>query len=170
MELSTRATSKMAWEKDQALNSGPMVPGMSVSGTQTKQTEMANFGMLMEMFTKEPGLMTKLMDSERTHIRMVRNMKETGWTISRMETVLRLGLIVANTKATTRKEWSTVVVFTSGPMALPTTVSGLRTKSTGTGTMNGPMAVPSKESGRTTTCTVRVPIPGRTVASTMEST
>lgn len=47
----------MEWEP----RCGQMVLNMKESGETTKQMEKESFGMLMEMFMKENGLMIKLM-------------------------------------------------------------------------------------------------------------
>ena len=52
----------------QVLKFGLMEPSMKVSGDRIKQMVPVNSGMLMEMFTRDNGRMTKQMDTEFTYM------------------------------------------------------------------------------------------------------
>ena len=57
---------------------------MKESGVIIKQTVKENFGMLMEIFTKENGRMIKQMDLVFTLTKMEQDMKVIGLTIYNM--------------------------------------------------------------------------------------
>lgn len=60
--------------------------------------------MQMEMFMKDNGSMTKLMEKEHILMLMVHSITEIGSTINNMDSVWNLGLMVQNTKAITSME------------------------------------------------------------------
>lgn len=60
--------------------------------------------MQMEMFMKDNGLMTKLMEKEHILMLMVHSITETGSTTNNMDSVWNLGLMVQNMKAITLME------------------------------------------------------------------
>jgi hypothetical protein len=53
--------------------------------------DVVNFIMLMEIFTKENGMMIKLMDGEFIYIKMELNMKGNGKMINKMVKVKKNG-------------------------------------------------------------------------------
>lgn len=60
--------------------------------------------MQMEMFMKDNGSMTKLMEKEHILMLMVHSITEIGSTINNMDSVWNLGQMVQNTKAITSME------------------------------------------------------------------
>ena len=60
--------------------------------------------MQMEMFMKDNGSMTKLMEKEHILMLMVHSITEIGSTTNNMDSVWNLGLTVQNTKAITSME------------------------------------------------------------------
>jgi hypothetical protein len=68
MVLFTKVTLKMVKDMAQVPKFGLMEPNMKVSGDRTKQMVPVNSGMLMEMFTRDNGRMTKQMDTEFTYM------------------------------------------------------------------------------------------------------
>jgi len=60
--------------------------------------------MQMEMFMKDNGSMTKLMEKEHILMLMVHSITEIGSTTNNMDSVWNLGLMVQNTKAITSME------------------------------------------------------------------
>ena len=57
---------------------GQMEPSMKVIGIMAKQQEKESLYMLMGMFMKESGKMTKLRDTEYINITMVHGIKGIG--------------------------------------------------------------------------------------------
>ena len=70
---------------------GLMVQNMKDIGKMERQMGKGSFGISMEIFMKENGLMIKLMDTENIYIRMGRHMKDHGRTIFRKGLVVLLG-------------------------------------------------------------------------------
>lgn len=94
----------MVHGKDQAHSFGQMELAMKVNGATTKQTELANFGMLTVMFMKVSGRMIKQMDTEFTFTSMVLDTKAIGKMIYKMVRVLNRGVMDLNIKEGTKKE------------------------------------------------------------------
>lgn len=63
-----------------------MVPSMKDNGKETRLMELESFGMLMETFTREIGLMTKHMEGEHMCTLMEQNIQENGQMIYNMVT------------------------------------------------------------------------------------
>lgn len=91
-------------EMEEASRFGQMVLVMTDFGKMEWPVGMVDSFMLKEMFMKELGMKIKLMDLEFTPIIMVADMKVSGLMINNMETVLRNGQMVHNTKDNTLKE------------------------------------------------------------------
>ena len=86
------------------LKYGQMVQNMKVNGEIIKLMERGNFGMLMEMFMKEIGRMTRLTALAFIFTLMEPNMKEIGRMICKMDGELKVGQMVAGMKEATEKE------------------------------------------------------------------
>jgi GH15 family glucan-1,4-alpha-glucosidase len=80
-----------------------MEPDMKESGVIIKQTVKENFGMLMEIFTKENGRMIKQMDLVFTLTKMEQDMKVIGLTIYNMVLELKLGEMEVNIRVNIMK-------------------------------------------------------------------
>ena len=76
---------------------------MKESGVIIKQTVKENFGMLMEIFTKENGRMIKQMDLVFTLTKMEQDMKVIGLTIYNMVLELKLGEMEVNIRVNIMK-------------------------------------------------------------------
>ena len=88
---------------DSALNFGPMVLAMKVSGAMTKQTAKANLFTLMATSTKANGSTIKLRVKEPTAMPMAHIMRVHGSMISSTGMVLNHGQMVLVMKANTSK-------------------------------------------------------------------
>ena len=82
---------------------GQMERDMKESGVIIKQTVKENFGMLMEIFTKENGRMIKQMDLVFTLTKMEQDMKVIGLTIYNMVLELKLGEMEVNIRVNIMK-------------------------------------------------------------------
>jgi len=96
-------------EMGMASKYGQMNPGMKEIGQMIKQMALGNFTMLMEIFTKEPGVTTKLMEEEPTLMQMEPSILVIGKMTNNMALVLRLGLTMQFTKVNTGKERRTAM-------------------------------------------------------------
>ena len=74
-------------DREKEYKRGQMVPCMKVGGKITKPMVKVDLSMLMEISTTVSGRMTRLTDSEFTHIWMELDTKENGRKISSMEKV-----------------------------------------------------------------------------------
>ena len=89
---------------DQEYKSGPIERGMKENGGLTKLMGKESFGMRMETFMRGIGPRTKLMGGESICIRTVRNMKDGGEMIFKMEKVKNLGLMALTTRENIKRE------------------------------------------------------------------
>lgn len=74
----------------------------------TKQTDMENYFMLMEISMKESGLMIRQMEKECIPMQMEQSTMETGSTINSMEREWNNGQMELSMKVNTVKEKRTV--------------------------------------------------------------
>ncbi len=93
-------------EKDKVMvyKYGLMVQNMLVSGKIIKRMVMAPSIMLMAMFMRENGSMTKHVDKEPTHIKMGPSMWASGGRINKMVLVFNNGQMDKFMKANTKME------------------------------------------------------------------
>ena len=70
---------------DQVCKYGQMVLAMKVSGVTIKQMAKESSGMLMEIFMKENGRMTRLTAMEHTYTLMEQSTKDSGKMICKMD-------------------------------------------------------------------------------------
>lgn len=81
--------------------------------------------MLMEILSKESGMMIRQMATEYIHIQMVRSMKGIGRMIYNMGKEKKSGQMEADTKVNIEKEKSMVKVFMFGQMEVLMMENGL---------------------------------------------
>jgi hypothetical protein len=99
MEQFTRASGrKRALDMERVSRSGRTAASMRATGRMTWPMEEADLSILMEMSTKENGLMIRLMVMELIHMLMELLMLVNGLKINNMEKVLKSGLMVPNMK------------------------------------------------------------------------
>ena len=99
---------------DMEFKYGKMEQNMKEIGDLIRHVDMENSGMLMEMFSKVNGLMTKLMDMVFMFIRMELDMRESGKMICNMDRVKRYGQIIQCMKVITMKVKNMVKVYIFG--------------------------------------------------------
>ena len=98
MAYPTKDSGWMQEDKDSESKSGPMDPSIMDSGKITKLMDKVRYTMLMVMFIKENGLMTKPVVKELTPMKMERSILVNGRMISKMDTVLNSGWMVKSIK------------------------------------------------------------------------
>jgi len=101
---------------------------MKVNGPRTKQNEKENFGTLMEIYLKEPGLMIKLMVMVVIFTQMVLNMKANGKMIYKRAMVLRIGQMDRDMKDIISVVKNMVTEHINGVMVRNLLVIGMTTK------------------------------------------
>ena len=131
---------------------GQTVRNMKVSGNKTRLMATVNLFMLMVMFTRASGRMTKHTAMEDTSMLMEQLMLEIGKTISSMERVLKHGLTGPNMKDNTSKERSMAREHLPLQMAAFTMETSNRMRSQVKADTCGPMAKLMKGIGRKTRC------------------
>lgn len=118
--------------------------------------------MLMGMFMKECGKMTKLMGMVFTCMQMVQGMKENGKRINSMERVLRDGLMELSMMENTLKAKSTVEVHSNGATTLCSLANSRTTILKVMEPINGTMAENTTETGKIIKCMEKVFLHGQT--------
>lgn len=134
---------------------------MKVCGKIPKLVEKESFGILMEIFLKENGLMIKQMASEFILIQMVQVTQDFGKMTYRMEKEKNIGLMEVNTLEIIRWEKNMVRVNIGGLMEVLMMEHGLITKLRVLELIPGLMEENIQEDGKTIICTVMVHTGGK---------
>ena len=139
-----------------ALRNGQMGPSTKESGEKTRQMGKASWRMLMAIFMKASGKMTKLTVMDNICMRMEPHIQAIGWKISRKVEVLRHGLMVRGTRVSTRRGRSMERGAWTLQMAAYIRETLRSMKSKGSESTHGPMERHMKVSGKAIKCTVKV--------------
>jgi hypothetical protein len=129
---------------------GQMDQCTKVGGPITKQMGKEDLSMQMVISMMAFGKMIRLMDLEFIPIWMELDMKVIGKRINNMEKVLKLGLMVLHTEATTLKEKSMVTDNSHGQMAALIQGHLLKITLKDKESMSGVMEDAMKENGKIT--------------------
>jgi hypothetical protein len=126
---------------------GPMELGMKVNGRITGRMDMGNSFMLMGIYTKATGSMTKPTATASIFMSTVRDMRDSGRTIFSMGKERKLGLMDRYMRVSTMLGKSMDSGYTAGMTAVGTRASGTKTKLEGWGHTHGLMEDDIKENG-----------------------
>lgn len=147
-------------EKAMEFRFGQMVPNMLAIGKIIWLMEKVYFTMLMEIYMRECGLMTKLMVLEYIFIQTEQDMKVIGQKMPKTGKERRSGLMALFLKGLTKKVKSMEKVITFGVIIPSTKETGRIITSTDMELTSGLMEDNIKETGKTITCMAREFTPG----------
>lgn len=128
---------------------------------------MQKYSLLTEILTKVSGRTTKLMDLEYMYIIQEPSMRGTGPKICRMESALKSGLTLVNTKAAILMVKNMVRVNTLGQMVVTIKGHGSTIESKDLENTSGTTEEAIVDTGKTTKCTDMEFINGRTRGNMM---
>jgi len=149
-----------------ALKYGQTVGNTKVSGKTAKHVEKVDFGTRMATLMKANGYKIKQTDTVCIYIQTELNTWAIGKTMFNMVVDRKLGQMVQDLKAITKRERNMVVAPTTGQMDLHLLGAGLTTKLMVMESTHGQTDVSLKEAGKTTICTAKESILGPMAAAT----
>jgi hypothetical protein len=156
---------KTVAEKAKAFKSGRTAASTLVTGRMTSPTVRADSSMLMEMYTRVSGRMTRRKEEVTMNIQMRQSTTETGRKIDSMALESKHGLTMHDMKVTTSLERNMVSVTLSGPMDLRILVSSIVTIFMERAFTLGMMDESTMGTGSKTKCTEKAPLPGQTAVN-----
>ena len=143
---------------------------MRGSGKTIEQMERVSSIMLMVMFSMVLGLTTRLMAMVCIYTLTVISTEDTGNRIFNMDSALRTGLMVLNTRANIMRAENTVGVNIPGLIQASMTGIGITTKYLEMGHMYGQMEGLTRGTGLTIRCMGRESTHGRMGVNMRENT
>ena len=132
--------------------SGKTEANTMVSGSEIKQMDRAHLFMLMAIFTKGSGRMTKLMATEHISTPTEQPTSENGLKTNSTEPESKNGQMVPNMKASTKTEGNMEMDVSLLQMEARILGNSATTKSPASANTSGPTKNNTKENGRKIKC------------------